>query len=68
MAGAGTRSVTNASGIGWAPSSAESYVAVVHIAGRLAPLSYSVHFGRHMSRVASPVAIGIRGATPPPTG
>lgn len=54
MRGAGRRSVTNASGIGWASSSAVSRVAVAHIAGQSAPLSCRVHFSRHMSRTAQP--------------
>jgi hypothetical protein len=66
MTGAGTGSVTNASGIGWASSSPDSRVAFARITGRSAPLIYIVHSNRHTSRTASIFTIGTRGATPPP--
>jgi hypothetical protein len=57
MTGAEIGSVTKAGGIGWASSSAGSCVAVVRIAGQSAPLSYTVHFNRHLSRTASSFTI-----------
>jgi len=65
MTGADRGSLTNASGIGWLSSNADSYVASAHVAGQSVPLSYLAHFS---CRKASIFTNGIRGATPPPAG